>query len=127
MSYKLFENDDLRRLMFTYLRTPCEYKKPPHYQCMKSYCVGIDMIDMCGSDEERLVLNPLFWRLKMANQLEYNFTAVKEELEQDMDTLGECLQDMAEGEVGYFNNEELEEYGYLNDFWDLPITICEYI
>ena len=36
-----FENEDIRREIFKYLRVPCEYKKPTHYECMKPFCFGV--------------------------------------------------------------------------------------
>tara|TARA_R110002020_G_scaffold174150_2_gene365185 strand:- start:374 stop:691 length:318 start_codon:yes stop_codon:yes gene_type:complete len=47
-----FENDDLRGIIFSYLRTPCEYKKPSHYEVMKPFCFGVQ-------HEEFHPLNPL--------------------------------------------------------------------
>jgi hypothetical protein len=52
-----FENKDLRGIIFTYLRSPCEYKKPSHYEVMKPYCLMVQ-------HEDNYYLNPLLCLLK---------------------------------------------------------------
>ena len=52
MTYNPLDNDGLREMIFSYLRTPCEYRKPPHYYVMRPYCImvrqmGIEIWD-CG-------------------------------------------------------------------------------
>ena len=49
-----FENEDIRREIFKYLRVPCEYKKPTHYECMKPFCFGVQ-------HEEFHPVNPLLF------------------------------------------------------------------
>ena len=77
MTTNPFENDDLRRMLFSYLRTPCEYKKPDHYECMKPYCVKIE-------HEETLYLNTLYWRLK---------TGYMRWFEDDLYTIGDAIEE----------------------------------
>ena len=60
MTYNPLDNDDLRKMIFSYLRTPCEYKKPSHYSVMKPFCMMVH-------HEDDYYLNPLLLRLK------YNF------------------------------------------------------
>ena len=57
MTYNPLDNDDIRNMIFSYLRVPCEYKKPPHYYCMKPYCIMVE-------HEDNYYLNPLLCMMK---------------------------------------------------------------
>ena len=84
MTYNPLDNDDLRKMIFSYLRTPCEYKKPSHYSVMKPFCMMVH-------HEDDYYLNPLLLRLRYGNNVGDEPVDVRDRLNEPFDTIGECL------------------------------------
>ena len=84
MTYNPLDNDDLRKTIFSYLRTPCDYRKPPHYYVMKPFCMMVQ-------HEDDYYLNPLLLRLNYGNNAGDEPVDVRDRLNEPFDTIGECL------------------------------------
>ena len=93
------ENKDLRGIIFSYLRSPCEYKKPSHYEVMKPYCVMVQR-------EDNYYLNPLLCFLLhriLSGRPRWSFC-------EEWETLGDITQyfvDLEDDEV--YQVEEMRE------------------
>ena len=87
------ENDGLRSIIFSYLRSPCEYKKPSHYEVMKPYCVMVQ-------HQDNYYLNPLLCMMK----LQQYSTA------DDWETLGDITT-----HFGYLEDDEVYQVEDMRD------------
>ena len=126
MTYNPLDNDDLRRMIFSNLRVPCEYKKPSHYSVMKPYCVMVKHVD-------HYYLNPLELRLKYGSYVGEYGAAIKARLNRPVDTIGDCLFNF-EHTMDFNYDDFLRVVGRTDDmFYDLgrhkdtPTTDCEFV
>ena len=116
-TYNPLDNDDLRKIIFSYLRTPCEYKQPPHYRCMRLFCVSV-------FHEEIYVLNPLLSRLKYAEYVGIDdYDEIKDRLNASCCTIGECMLGScySDDEVEEIYGDEEEMFYNLQPYINEPI------
>jgi len=109
MTYNPLDNLDLKKIIFSYLRSPCEYKKPPHYHCIKEWCIKLKM-----SNQDDIYVNPLH---KMINTDSFKvfMNDVKEFDGIDNYPLHEFLFE------DEFNNDT--PLGFDKDWWGFPYPV----
>ncbi len=121
MSYNPLDNDDIRNMIFSYLRTPCEYKKPPHYEAVRPFCIKMEI------DGGSLVLNILTdtqldtpcytrfeWNMGM-NLVDYLIDY------DHVDRIGEYILHNLHSDIEAYTNEDLGQSGedHLDDYiWE---------